>query len=605
MYKHEGSSGLALVAARHTISKWVFTISLGLLCLALIGGSTSVGATNTSSQAASSLSFQAQLPPNFKLELYTTNGLQTPRFPSFSPEGDLYVADFATGKVMVFPDRNHDGKPDRTVTFASGLNSPNNVAFRNGAVYVGELGRVLRFVDTNGDLVADSRSVLIDGLPDDGRHKTKTIGFGPDSKLYLNVGSFNDDATEAQGRATIWQFNADGSGGRVFSKGLRNVVGFDFDPTTGQMWGADNGADDLGDNVPPEELNRLVDGGDYGFPLCIGDRKPSPAFPNSDCSKTLPPAVTFPAHSAPLGATFYTGSSFPSTYWGGMFIALHSIQQQYADRRQVVFVPFKNGSPSGGFQTFLDNGESWLGLAVDPYDGSLVATLDRKSAIYRITYTGPQPAPNELSGPAPTAVPGKPRPQPALVLPGASRCFAETGKCLRWAFLNYWFTHGGLSQFGLPVTGELTETLGDGKSYTVQYTERARFEWHPENRGKESQVLLGRLGADLSAPRSSEQPFKPVPQCGTCGLLYFKETGHHVGAELRGYWESNGGIPVFGYPLSEAFREKSQTDGKEYLVQYFERNRLEYHPENKGTPFEVLLGLLGVQTYQGRYGARP
>ncbi len=200
---------------------------------------------------------------------------------------------------------------------------------------------------------------------------------------------------------------------------------------------------------------------------------------------------------------------------------------------------------------------------------------------------------------------GKPRPQPAFILPGATRCFSETGKCLRGTFLNSWFTHGGIAQFGLPVTGELTETLSDGKTYTVQYTERARFESHPENRGKESEVLLGRLGADLAAPRASEQPFKPVPHCGSCNLLYFKETGHHIGAEVQGYWQRNGGIPVFGYPLSEPFTERSPTDGKEYLVQYFERNRLEYHPENKGTPFEVLLGLLGVQTYQGRYGARP
>ncbi len=385
------------------------TASISLLCLILLGTTLAPTTRPAVAQAAYTFPLQAQLPANFKLELYTTSGLQTPRFPSFSPEGDLYVADIATGKILVFPDRNHDGKPDRVVTFASGLNSPNNVVFRNGAVYVGELGRVLRLTDTDGDLVSDARTVLIDNLPADGRHKTKTIGFGPDGKLYLNVGSFNDDAAEKEGRATVMQFNADGTGGRVFAKGLRNVVGFSFDPTTGQMWGADNGSDDLGDNVPPEELNQLVEGGDYGWPFCIGDRKPSPIFPSADCGKTLPPAVTFPAHSAPLGATFYTGSSFPSTYWGGMFIALHSIQQQYADRRQVVFVPFKEGKPTGTYQTFLDNGESWLGLAVDPYSGSLFATLDRKSAIYRISYTGAQPAPIELSGPAPNAVAGKPR----------------------------------------------------------------------------------------------------------------------------------------------------------------------------------------------------
>jgi glucose/arabinose dehydrogenase len=543
-----------------------------------------------------------QLPPSFKMELFA-DGLPVPRFVAFSPEGDLYVANMGSGRVAVLPDRDHDGKADSVIAFASGFASPNNVAFRNGAVYVGELGRIWKLVDTNGDLVADTREVVIDNLPSDGRHRTKTVGFGPDGKLYINVGSFSDDAPEPEGRATVWQYNADGTGGRVFSRGLRNTVGFDWDPVTGQMWGVDNGADELGRNVPPDELNRLVDGGDYGFPYCIGNRQRNPNVPGGDCARTLPPAVALPAHSAPLGITFYTGSSFPSSYWGGLFVAQHSIQ--YLPDRALVFIPFKDGSPSGAPQTFAAGSASWLGLAVDPYDGSLLASQDRTGAIYKISYTGPTPAPTDAGGPAPTAVPGKPAPQPTVAIPGLSRCFSQTGKCLRGAFLNYWFTHGGLAQFGLPVTHELTERLGDGKTYTVQYTERARFEWHPENRGKESQVLLGRLGADLSASRATQQPFRQVPRCASCNLLYFKETGHHLGAEFRAYWERNGGIPVFGYPLSEAFQEPNPTDGKNYLVQYFERNRLEYHPENKGTQFEVLLGLLGVQTYQSRYGARP
>jgi hypothetical protein len=369
------------------------------------------------------------------------------------------------------------------------------------------------------------------------------------------------------------------------------------------MWGVDNGADDLGRNWPPDELNKLVDGGNYGFPYCTGNRQPNAKVPGGNCASTIPPTVTFPAHAAALGMAFYTGWSFPQTYWGGLFVAQHSIQ--YSEGREIVFIPFKDGNPSGAPQTFLSTGQTWLGLAVDPYDGALYASQDTSGTIYRITYTGSVPPPTTLSGPPPPSGPGGEKPQPAVVLPGTQRCFQQTGKCLRGAFLNYWFTHGNLAQFGLPVTGELTEKLSDGKTYTVQYTERARFEWHPENRGKESQVLLGRLGADLAAPRANEQPFKKVQPCGNCNLLYFPQTGHMIGAELQSYWQNNGAIPVFGYPLSEAFNEKSPTDGKTYLVQYFERNRLEYHPENKGTSFEVLLGLLGVQSYQSRYGARP
>jgi hypothetical protein len=285
-----------------------------------------------------------------------------------------------------------------------------------------------------------------------------------------------------------------------------------------------------------------------------------------------------------------------------LFAAQRSIQ--YPENRAIVFMPFEDGQPAGPPQEFLSNGETWVGVAVNPYDGSLFATQDRTGEIYRVAYTSPAPTPVPPSGPAPTAVPGKPAPQPDAQLPGVSRCFPETGECLRGAFLDYWFTHGGLSRFGLPVTGELSEELEDGKTYTVQYTERARFELHPENRGKESYVLLGRLGVDLAEGRS-EEAFEPVPPCDGCELLYFSQTGHHIGREFRAYWEANGGIPVFGYPLSEAFEERSPTDGKTYLVQYFERNRLEYHPENEGTPFEILLGLLGVQKYEGVYGARP
>jgi hypothetical protein len=192
-----------------------------------------------------------------------------------------------------------------------------------------------------------------------------------------------------------------------------------------------------------------------------------------------------------------------------------------------------------------------------------------------------------------------PTPRPAPALSGPSRCFAETDQCLRGLFLQYWDSHGGLTQFGFPITPELTE---EGR--TVQYTERARLEWHPENRGSPSEVLLGRLGADIADARASagEAPFvrQTLPTSPTG--IFFPQTGHTLAPPLRSYWESHGGLPVFGFPLSEAFMERNPSDGKTYLVQYCERNRLEYHPEYAGTDSEVLLGLLGVQEYARRYG---
>jgi hypothetical protein len=191
-----------------------------------------------------------------------------------------------------------------------------------------------------------------------------------------------------------------------------------------------------------------------------------------------------------------------------------------------------------------------------------------------------------------------PQPAPAQPLAGGSACFAETGHCLRGVFLHYWESRGGLALFGLPISPELIE---EGR--TVQYTERARFEWHTENQGTEYEVLAGRLGADMAEARAAlgEEPFGSVGQPADNSILYFPETGHTLTAPLRAYWEAHGGLPVFGYPLSQAFQERSPTDGETYLVQYFERNRLEYHLEFKGTSSEVLLGLLGSQEYARRY----
>ena len=153
---------------------------------------------------------------------------------------------------------------------------------------------------------------------------------------------------------------------------------------------------------------------------------------------------------------------------------------------------------------------------------------------------------------------------------------------------------GGVAQFGYPITDELTE---DGR--TVQYTERARFEWHPQHRDTPNEVLLSLLGSQLAAGRG-DAPFRKAaaPASGT----FFKESGHTLKEPFLAYWQRNGGLPVFGYPISEAFEEKSPTDGKSYTVQYFERNRLEYHPEARGTQFEIQLGLLGKEFYRRLYG---
>ena len=381
-----------------------------LAVLALLAASGSGGVT-----AASPLT-DLTLPPGFELRVFASN-VDVARFLTYSPAGDLYVGQLLghQGALTILPDRNHDGVADRAIQIGTDLYSPNNVTFRPigfGTVFaVGAMDRVKVYTDTNGDLSFAQSAVLVDNLPSDGRHRTKTVAYGPDGLLYVSVGSFDDDPPGADARAGIWRYNADGSGQHKLAGGLRNTVGFAWDPVGGGMWGADNGSDDLGRDEPHDELNLLVDGGNYGWPNCIDQGVHNDKTNPVDCSKTLAPTTLFDPHGAPLGIAFYSGASFPQQYWGGLFAADHSIQ--YTEQRGVYFVPFKNGSPSGPPQLFLQQSQSsgttnrFLGLAVNPYDGSLMVSDDREGRIYQVRYTGraahpdPRAAPHRCAGQAP------------------------------------------------------------------------------------------------------------------------------------------------------------------------------------------------------------
>lgn len=181
--------------------------------------------------------------------------------------------------------------------------------------------------------------------------------------------------------------------------------------------------------------------------------------------------------------------------------------------------------------------------------------------------------------------------------PAQTRYFAETGHNLSSGFKTFWERQGGLAVFGLPVTEEFREiTPHDGNEYTVQYFERARFEYHPEHKGTPFEVELGLLGRHVTEERREEWAFLRQPAFpDTAERRYFRETGHTLSYGFKSFWDRHGGLAVFGLPISEEFREVNPADGKEYTVQYFERARFEYHPEHKGTAYEVELGLLGAQ----------
>ena len=213
----------------------------------------------------------------------------------------------------------------------------------------------------------------------------------------------------------------------------------------------------------------------------------------------------------------------------------------------------------------------------------------------------PQPTPGAVVTPPP--VPTPPELNPAARFPDPHlpdvTYFPLVGHTLRGGFRDHWNRYGGLAQFGYPLTEEFPEASPtDGKTYIVQYFERARFEWHPENRPPYD-VLLGLLGHTVTANRKGEPPFQRAPAKTDAGNIYFPETGHNMPAQFAGYWRDHGGLPVYGYPISEAFNEISPTDGKSYLVQYFERNRFEYHPELP-EPYRVSLGLLGAEVLRAR-----
>jgi hypothetical protein len=204
--------------------------------------------------------------------------------------------------------------------------------------------------------------------------------------------------------------------------------------------------------------------------------------------------------------------------------------------------------------------------------------------------------PRQIQTIHPLTLPSKPSAEPG------SMFFEETHHNVPQVFANYWESRGGLLRFGYPLTEAFQEKSEvDGNTYLTQYFERARFERHPEYAGTQYEVLLGLLGVERTRTRQAEVPFKPVSAAAApSGGFHFPETGHTLGGNFLRFWEENGGLPIFGYPISEPFEEVSETDGKLHLVQYFERNRFEYHPELTELPYGVLLGHLARETLLDR-----
>lgn len=341
---------------------------------------------------------QIELPEGFSISVFSRN-VPNARSLTLGAEGTVFVGTRTEGSVYAVVDADGDGKADTVHTLATGLEMPNGVAFRDGDLYVAEVSRVLRFDDVEQHLADPPEPVVVtDEYPTARHHGWKFIAFGPDGWLYVPVGApCNICESKREIYASITRMKPDGTEREVFAHGVRNTVGFDWHPETNVLWFTDNGRDWMGDNRPPDELNRAPEKGlHFGYPYCHGRDLPDPDYGEGvDCSEYVAPAQELAPHTAALGMRFYTGSQFPAEYKNQILFAEHGswnrsepigyrVMQARLDGSKVVsYEPFATG--------WLEEDDEAWGRPVDVQvmpDGSLLVSDDRAGAIYRITYDG-------------------------------------------------------------------------------------------------------------------------------------------------------------------------------------------------------------------------
>jgi glucose/arabinose dehydrogenase len=371
------------------------------------------------------------LPPGSCATL-VVSGVGPVRQLAVAPNGDLYAAIGSGSRgVLALRDTNGDGKPDQRAGFAPG--GANDVQIRDGYIYVALDDRILRYRLTAGKLEPEGKQeTIVEDLPDNGNHKAKSLAFGPGDAMYVTIGSATNSCQEADRkarspgkdpcreldqRAGIWQFSAEKPGqrfqdGRRFATGLRNALALTTEPKSGALYAAVHGRDQLGDNWgfsaevnannPAEELVRVGQGDDFGWPYCYYSNEHrkkvlAPEYGGDGekvgrCASAKDPLLAFPGHWAPLALAFYNGQQFGAKYKGGLFVAFHGSWNRAPLPQagyRVVFVPFANGKPSAAYSTFAisKEGPTTLrasGLAVAP-DGSLYISADQNEKIWKVT----------------------------------------------------------------------------------------------------------------------------------------------------------------------------------------------------------------------------
>jgi len=346
-------------------------------------------------------------PEGFKVELYAT-GLNNPRLMRTAPNGDIFLAETNGGDIKVFRGLTADGKPQQVQVFATGLTTPFGIAFyplgpNPQWVYIANMDSVVRFPYHNGDMTSTGPPQHLADLASGGHHRSRDIQFSPDGKkMFVSVGSQEnvDEGPQENNRAAILEYNPDGSGLRVYASGIRNPVGLAINPTTGELWCSVNERDGLGNNLVPDYITHVQEGGFYGWPWWYmgGHQDPRLAGKHPELKdKVITPDVILQPHNASLEMTFYDGKQFPAEYQGDIFASEHgSWNRSPRAGYEVIRVSLhQTGHASGEYEEFLtgfvvDDDNVWgrpVGVTTAP-DGSLLVSDDASGSIWRITYTG-------------------------------------------------------------------------------------------------------------------------------------------------------------------------------------------------------------------------
>jgi glucose/arabinose dehydrogenase len=335
-----------------------------------------------------------QLPAGFQISLFAE--VPNARSLTLSPNGTLFVGSQKAGRVYSIQSRGGEREVRKPIVVAERLNMPNGVAFKDGALYVAEVNRVLRFDGIESRLLEPPKPVVVnDSFPTDRQHGWKFIAFGPDGQLYVPVGApCNICEPDPDRYALLKRMKPDGSGVETYARGIRNTVGFDWHPQTKELWFTDNGRDRQGDDVPPDELNHAPKPGlHFGYPYCHGGDIPDPEYGKKrPCSEFTAPTQKLGPHVAALGMRFYAGSMFPSEYRNQIFIAEHGSWNRSTPIGYRVTVVELNGNKAVSYKPFaqgwLQGSRAW-GRPVDVLvmpDGALLVSDDEAGAIYRISY---------------------------------------------------------------------------------------------------------------------------------------------------------------------------------------------------------------------------